>query len=55
MGHENLRGKTIIDATNPIADAPPVNGVLKFFTTLDKSLMEELQEAVPDANFVKGI
>ena len=54
MGHENLHGKTIIDATNPIADAPPVNGVLKFFTTLDKSLMEELQEAVPDANFVKA-
>jgi predicted dinucleotide-binding enzyme len=54
MGHENLHGKTIIDATNPIADAPPVNGVLKFFTTLDRSLMEELQEAVPDANFVKA-
>src|SRR5262249_34462834 len=30
---ENLRGKPVIDATNPITDAPPVNGVLKFFTT----------------------
>ena len=28
----NLAGKTLIDATNPIADAPPVNGVLKFYT-----------------------
>ena len=54
MGHENLNNKTIIDATNPIADAPPINGVLKYFTTLDKSLMEELQETVPAANFVKG-
>src|ERR1700712_4265000 len=27
----NLTGKPVIDATNPIADAPPVNGVLKFF------------------------
>jgi predicted dinucleotide-binding enzyme len=54
MGHENLNNKTVIDATNPIADAPPTNGVLKYFTTLDKSLMEELQETVPDANFVKG-
>ncbi len=54
MGHENLNNKTVIDATNPIADAPPVNGVLKFFTNLDKSLMEELQETVPTANFVKA-
>jgi predicted dinucleotide-binding enzyme len=31
-GSANLSGKVVIDATNPIADAPPVNGVLKFFT-----------------------
>ena len=53
-GESNLSGKTIIDATNPIADAPPVNGVLKFFTSLDKSLMEELQTKLPKANFVKA-
>ncbi len=53
-GAANLKGKTIIDATNPIEDAAPVNGVLKFFTTLDGSLMEELQYAVPEANFVKA-
>lgn len=52
-GAENLEGKTVIDATNPIADDPPENGVLKFFTSLDKSLMERLQESVPAANFVK--
>jgi predicted dinucleotide-binding enzyme len=54
MGHSNLSNKTVIDTTNPIADAPPVNGVLKFFTSLDRSLMEELQQAVPEANFVKA-
>jgi hypothetical protein len=53
-GAAHLQGKTIIDTTNPIADAPPVNGVLKFFTTLDDSLMERLQKAVPGANFVKA-
>lgn len=49
-----LAGKTVIDTTNPIAEAPPVNGVLKFFTTHDESLLERLQKAVPDANFVKA-
>jgi hypothetical protein len=29
--------KAVIDATNPIADEPPVDGVLKFFTNLDES------------------
>lgn len=53
-GIENLNGKTIIDVTNPIAKDPPVNGVLKFFTTLDDSLMERLQRLAPQANFVKA-
>jgi 8-hydroxy-5-deazaflavin:NADPH oxidoreductase len=53
-GLGNLAGKTIIDTTNPIADAPPVNGVLRFFTSLDESLMERLQKLVPDAHFVKA-
>ena len=53
-GEQNLNGKTIIDATNPIADSAPVNGVLKFFTNLDSSLMEQLQETFPKANFVKS-
>jgi predicted dinucleotide-binding enzyme len=53
-GPANLAGKVVIDATNPIADAPPVNGVLRFFTSLDDSLMERLQRHAPDARFVKA-
>ena len=53
-GYENLKGKTIIDVTNPIAESPPQNGVVKFFTNLDESLMERLQKQVPNANFVKA-
>jgi predicted dinucleotide-binding enzyme len=49
-----LAGKTVIDTTNPIADAPPEGGVLRFFTDLDSSLMERLQRAAPDAHFVKA-
>lgn len=49
-----LDGKTVIDATNPIADAAPENGVLKFFTGPNDSLMERLQAAVPGAHFVKA-
>jgi predicted dinucleotide-binding enzyme len=51
----HLSGKTIVDTTNPIADAPPQNGVLKFFTSLDESLMERLQKVAPDAQFVKAL
>lgn len=50
----NLTGKTVIDTTNPIADSPPQNGVLKFFTTLEDSLMERLQRIAPEAHFVKA-
>ena len=51
---ENLAGKVVIDTTNPIADLPPVNGVLQYFSKLDSSLMEQLQLANPDARFVKA-
>lgn len=53
-GTENLSGKTVIDVTNPISEEPPVNGVLKFFTSLDDSLMERLQRIAPDTHFVKS-
>ena len=53
-GTENLSGKTMIDATNPIADKPPVNGVLQFFTGPNESLMEQLQRRAPEARFVKA-
>jgi hypothetical protein len=52
-GLSNLSGKTVMDTTNPIADAPPENGVLKFTTDLNESLMEKLQKKAPDAHFVK--
>lgn len=54
IGAERLAGKTVIDTSNPIAEAPPVNGVLRYFTTLDESLMERLQRRVPGAKFVKA-
>jgi len=53
-GAGNLAGKAVVDACNPIADAPPDHGVLKFFTTFDESLMERLQREFPGANFVKA-
>lgn len=53
-GAENLPGKIIIDTTNPIADAPPENGVLKFFTNINKSILEELQVKFPGAKFIKA-
>jgi len=51
---KNLAGKTVIDACNPTEEAPPVNGILTFFTTFDESLMEDLQRKFPDAHFVKA-
>ncbi|MGE3608357.1 MAG: NADPH-dependent F420 reductase [Bacteriovoracaceae bacterium] len=51
---DNIKGKTIIDTTNPIASAPPVNGVLQYFTEINESLMERLQNTYPSAHFVKA-
>ena len=53
-GAANIAGKAIIEANNPIADAPPDHGVLRFFTTLDLSLMEQLQRDFAAAHFVKA-
>jgi len=53
-GAANLAGKPVIDATNPIADAAPVNGVLKFYTSLDESQMERLQREFSNVRFVKA-
>jgi hypothetical protein len=53
-GAANLAGKTVMDVTNPIADVPPINGVLRFFTSLDESLMERLQREFEGARFVKA-
>ncbi|HKK20802.1 MAG TPA: NAD(P)-binding domain-containing protein [candidate division Zixibacteria bacterium] len=53
-GLDNLSGKTVIDTTNPIADDPPEKGVLKYFTSPNQSLMENLQKLAPKAHFVKA-
>lgn len=53
-GVENLKDKVVIDATNPIAKEAPENGVLKFFTGINASLMEGLQSRFPQARFVKA-
>jgi len=53
-GKNNFSNKIVIDTTNPIAPGPPVNGVLKFFTTADESLMEKIQSVIPEAKLVKA-
>jgi len=53
-GKYNFHNKVVIDTTNPIANMPPTNGVLHFTTSLEESLMEQLQQLVPEAKFVKA-
>jgi predicted dinucleotide-binding enzyme len=53
LAGDSLSGKTVMDTTNPIAPEPPVNGVRRYFTSLEESLMERLQAAHPEAHFVK--
>jgi 8-hydroxy-5-deazaflavin:NADPH oxidoreductase len=53
-GPKNLSGKVVIDPTNPTSDEPPEDGVLRYFTGPNESLMERLQAAYPAARFVKA-
>jgi 8-hydroxy-5-deazaflavin:NADPH oxidoreductase len=53
-GADNLAGKTVLDTTNPIAEEPPEQGVLKYITGPNSSLMEQLQQVYPEARFVKA-
>src|SRR5688500_1049262 len=53
-GEGQLAGKVVIDTTNPIADAAPVDGVIQFFTGPNDSLMERLQQRFPSVRFVKA-
>jgi predicted dinucleotide-binding enzyme len=53
-GPANFDGKTVIDATNPIADGPPVNGVLQYTTGPNESLGEWIQAKLPAAHVVKA-
>jgi hypothetical protein len=53
-GHANLAGKTVIDVTNPISDATPVEGVLPFFTGPNESLGEKIQARIPESHVIKA-
>jgi 8-hydroxy-5-deazaflavin:NADPH oxidoreductase len=53
-GPANLKAKTLIDATNPIADAPPIDGVLQFTTGPNESAAEKLQALIPETHVVKA-
>jgi 8-hydroxy-5-deazaflavin:NADPH oxidoreductase len=53
-GPKNLAGKLVIDTTNPITDDPPEDGVLRYFTGPNESLMERLQTGYPQVAFVKA-
>jgi len=53
-GAANLAGKIVIDTTNPIGNEPPQNGVIRYFTKADESLMERLQKKAPAAKLVKA-
>lgn len=53
-GPQNFSGKTLIDATNPLADSPPVSGVLQYTTGPNESLGEKVQALLPQARVVKA-
>jgi predicted dinucleotide-binding enzyme len=53
-GADHLTGKTVIDATNPITDEPPVDGILTFTTGPNESLGEKVQMLLPNAHVVKA-
>ena len=53
-GPANFAGKTVMDTTNPIADTPPVQGVLAFTTGRNESLGEKIQARLPQAHVVKA-
>ena len=54
-GADNLEGKTVLDTTNPIEAAPPVNGVLKFFTSMNSPLSVVAFEGRKGLSCAKGI
>jgi 8-hydroxy-5-deazaflavin:NADPH oxidoreductase len=53
-GPTQLARKLVIDTTNPISDEPPDDGVVRYFTSPNASLMEQLQSTYPDVHFVKA-
>jgi len=53
-GPARFAEKVVMDTTNPIADAPPVQGVLQFTTGPNESLGERIQARIPQARVVKA-
>ncbi len=53
-GPDHFVDKIVIDTTNPIADAPPIDGVLQFSTGPNESLGEAVQALLPMAHVVKA-
>ncbi len=53
-GLDNMAGKTILDATNPLTEEAPVHGVLRFFTGPNESLGERVQKKAPRSHVVKA-
>jgi predicted dinucleotide-binding enzyme len=53
-GPDHLAGKIVIDTTNPLTDAAPVDGILEFTTGPNQSLGEKVQMLVPNAHVVKA-
>jgi len=53
-GKKNFEGKVVIDTTNPIAEEPPVNGVLKYVKTEEGSAGEHIQSMLPNSHVVKA-
>ncbi|WP_163715613.1 NADPH-dependent F420 reductase [Mangrovibacterium lignilyticum] len=53
-GAANMHEKTVIDTCNPISNEPPENGVLRYFTPQNSSLMEHLQMKYSRIHFVKA-
>ncbi|WP_111668911.1 NADPH-dependent F420 reductase [Algoriphagus litoralis] len=49
-----ISDKLVLDVTNPLSEEKSKDGIRKFFTNEDESLMEKLQELVPEAHFVKA-
>lgn len=53
-GKHNLDAKIIIDTTNPIAEEPPVNGVIKYVKIEEGSAGEFIQHLLPGSHVVKA-
>ena len=49
-----LEGKVVMDTTNPISEDKADNGVIRYFTNANESLMERLQKKAPKTKFVKA-